>query len=200
MSTPAITVTPRRISPWQYPFTAEESNDAHDRWGCNCGPTALAGMLGLKPDDVLPHIPKFAERRYTNPSMMQAALRSLGVRYHDVDDAEDRAAAATDHGNGKPELRWPKYGLMRIQWEGPWLNPGVPVAASYWHTHWVGVICVERGNPLFVRVPGRWLFDCNCGWASPEQWLDAVVKPVTKEIKRATGGWHPTHRWELELP
>lgn len=186
---------PRRIIPWEYPFTADEANNAHDRWGCNCGPTALAAMLGLKPDNVFPHIPKFAERRYTNPSMMQAALRSLGVDYMEVDDTEDR-----EEPSGRTDLRWPKYGLMRIQWEGPWLNPGVPVAAAYRYTHWVGVVCIEKGDPLFGRFPGRWLFDCNCGWSGPNQWVESVVKPITSEIKRATGGWHPTHRWELQLP
>lgn len=178
----------RRVKPYEYSFTAAEANDAHDRWGCNCGPTALAAMLGLEPDDVLPHLPKFAERRYTNPSMMQAALRTLGVPYREADDAADRENL---NAGGFPILRWPNYGLVRIQWEGPWLKPGVPAAAAYYHTHWVGAI---------TGPDGTMIFDCNGGWFTPAQWEIDVVKVITAETKRATGGWHPTHRWELEMP
>ena len=175
----------KRVKPYEYPFTIDELNDAAKRWGCNCGPTALAVMLGLKPDDVHGHIPQFDFRRYTNPSMMQAALRSLGVSYRELDDAPERAP------DGTATLIWPQYGLVRIQWEGPWMQPGVPVAARYSFTHWIGVITTDAGHMIF---------DCNGGWFTPAEWAVEVVGPITSEIKRATGGWHPTHRWELEIP
>lgn len=179
-----------RVKPFEYSFTCEEANDANDRWGANCGPGALAAMLGVKLDDVRAHLPKFDDRHYTNPTMMQAALRSLGVSYHDVDDGDDRVAV--EHGHA-PFLRFPDYGIMRIQWEGPWMNPGVPVAARYKYTHWIGVIQGDQ------KVPGVWFFDINGGWFDPAKWAIEVVKPITSEIKRATGIWHPTHRWELDL-
>jgi hypothetical protein len=181
----------KRIQPYEYPYTIDELKVAIEAWGCNCGPGALAAMVGLKPDDVRAHIPKFDERHYTNPSMMQAALRSLGVGYHDVDDSADRVAL--DSG-GDPMLKWPDYGLMRIQLEGPWLKPGVPPAAAYKHTHWIGCITNAWGFK-----PGSWIFDFNTGWETPESWEAGVVKEITGQTKRATGGWHPTHRWELEL-
>ncbi len=186
-----------RVKAYEYPFTAAEFNDANDRWGANCGPGALAAMLGLKIDDVRSHIPKFDERRYTNPSMMQAALRSLGVPYREVDDGLDRESLEpgdVERAKFKQITNWPVYGLMRIQWEGPWCNPGVPPAAAYRYTHWIGVVKDERA------MSGSFFFDINGGWFEPNYWAIEVVEPITKEIKRATGFWHPTHRWELELP
>ena len=133
----------KRIKPYEYPFTAAEANDAFKRWGCNCGPTALAAMLGLKPDDVREHIPNFDQRRYTNPSMMQAALRSLGVGYREVDDGPERAAIETL----RPYIaRFPEYGVMRIQWEGPWLSPGVPLPPG---------ISTRIGSAVSMTLPGR---------------------------------------------
>ena len=194
MSTAVVTSRrwPRRVRPYEYPYTIYQLHAAMDSWGLNCGPGALAAMLGIDDLDVVAvHIPHFRERHYTNPSMMQAALRSLKVKWHEVDDSED--SAALDSG-GNPMLKWPEYGLMRIQWEGPWLEPGVPPAAAYKHTHWIGCITGSEG------FPGSMIFDFNTGWETPESWEAGVVKDITGQTKRATGGWHPTHRWELELP
>lgn len=180
-------MNPRRVKPYEYPYSQEESQAAHEAWGANCGPGALATMVGLKLDDVRSHIPQFEQRGYTNPSMMQAALRSLGVKYHEVDDTLAREAGSVlDPGY---KLIWPKYGLMRIQWEGRWMNPGVPIAARYRHTHWVGIIATDQPN----------IFDCNFGWGDYIRWVREVVGPITSQIKGANGKFHPTHCWELEL-
>ncbi|MFI4971322.1 MAG: hypothetical protein ACHP7H_01470 [Hyphomicrobiales bacterium] len=127
-------------------------------------------------DEVHPHIPGFDSKRYTSPSMMNAALRSIGRRF------------------SKIGAIWPHYGLARVQWEGPWTGPGVPMRARYRYTHWIGV---ETGQNSIG------IFDINCmnngtGWCSLEDWSTVIVPRLTGGYKRATGGWHLTHALELK--
>jgi hypothetical protein len=85
---------------------------------------ALSAITGLTLNEIRPHMGDFETKRYTNPTMMFAALKSVGVRWRT---------------NGKNSTHWPRYGLARIQWEGPWTAPGVPMRVRYRHSHWVGV-------------------------------------------------------------
>jgi len=170
-------------------FTFDEAEAAADAWGANCGPAALAMMTRRTLDEVHPHIPKFDERHYTNPSMMFAALDSLGVRYY--------CGASAQSSENQGMLAWPEFGLARIQWEGPWTKPGVPMVARYRHTHWVGSMQIfgEAG-----------VFDVNClnngsGWVSLQEWATILVPWLLKQCSpRATGGWHITHSVELDVP
>jgi hypothetical protein len=177
----------RRIKKlFDYPYTAVEFADASKRWGCNCGPAALATMLGLKPDDVLPHVPRFAERQYTNPTMMAAALKSLGVAWHERDDSDCGGRTLT------------KYGLCRIQFEGPWTAPGANPKWAYRQTHWIG------SAELLTNSIGEhmhcWVFDINAGWQPVEDWERDTLPKIVATYPRANGGWSCTHRWELDLP
>lgn len=172
--TAALPIT--RLARPTYSYDEKEAQAAYDNWGCNCGPSALATMLNLKPDDVRPHIPDFNTKRYTNPTMMKAALKSLGVGY--------------DRGTSDLNKEFTYYGLVRIQWEGPWCNPGVPMAARYRLTHWVG--SMRWNGVIFV-------FDINSGWERSTEWASKTVPFLTENINHATGGWHSTHRWELSL-
>jgi hypothetical protein len=102
-------------------FTAHEADVACEQWRFNCGPGALCLLFGLRPDEVRPHLDGFERKGYTNPLLMYGALRSLGRTWK--------------------RLRSPNYpkvgGLVRMQWGGPWCNPGVPPRAAYRHTHWI---------------------------------------------------------------
>jgi hypothetical protein len=153
-------------------FSLEDAVSAADAWGANCGPGALAAVLGLSLNQVRPHLGDFESKRYMNPMLMFAALRSLGVTWRNAAEG------------------WPDRGLIRIQWEGPWTAPGVPVRVRYRHTHWVGSrLC--RGE---VEV-----FDINCmcvgGWVPLPEWSGRVVPWLLKECHpKANGRWHSTHR------
>jgi hypothetical protein len=92
---------------------------------------------------------------------------------------------------------WPRYGLVRIQWEGPWTQPGVPIRARYRFTHWVGAATRSPGDV------GVW--DVNAlangtGWGSLANWSSIPVPCLTADVKRASGGWHITHAIEVERP
>ena len=163
-------------------FTLNDAQRAADEWGCNCGPGAVAGILGISLDDAKPHLGDFATKRYTNPTLMWSILRSLGVKF-------------SYRGGHLGTENWPSYGLARIQWEGPWTKEGVPRAAAYRHTHWVGA----------RRAPGRTdIFDVNAmcvgGWVPLAEWGGSLVPWLLAEVApRANGAWHITHAVEVAL-
>ena len=158
-------------------FTAEDAERAHADWGANCGPGALAAIMNMTLEEVRPHIPGFELKHYTNPTMMNAALRSIGRPWRKVGAC------------------WPNYGLVRVQWEGPWTEPGVPMKARYRYTHWIG--------SWFTLERGHGVFDINCigngtGWAARADWERVIVPHLTALYPRASGNWHITHGIEIE--
>jgi hypothetical protein len=135
--------------------------------------------LSLK--EVRPFLGDFESKRYTNPTLMWQVLNSLGVKWRLVNPPHD----------------WPSFGLVRVQWEGPWTAPGVPPRVAYRHTHWVAA---DAGNRSNIGV-----FDINCmesgGWVSANDWQLTIVPWLLQESEpRASGGWHFTHVVEVERP
>lgn len=168
-------------------FTLDEAQRAADEWGMNCGPGAVAAICGLTLDQVRSHFDAhgFATKHYTNPTMMLDVLRSIAADFR-----------VCRYPDGKYcDLDWPRYGLARIQWEGPWTKPGVPMRVRYRHTHWVGV---ER-DP----IKGVGIFDINMmangqGWGSLQDWRTICVPWILDEcVPRADGKWHLTHGIEI---
>lgn len=170
-----MTSKPRRL-PEPFLFHCDEMNRAVKELNFNCGPTALAVILGMNPFDIPAHLPDFAAKGYTNTTMMLNALRSLGVPFHYRDKLSCHNHSLTD------------YGLCRIQFEGPWYGK-----FAYHHTHWVAAaIFGERLEVWDVNQDGN-------GWKPYLYWKDKTVPSLTKDIRRATGAWHCTHRLELDL-
>lgn len=156
-------------------FTTQDADAAYEQWGCNCGPGALAAILDLTLDEVHAHIRGFDEKKYTSPTMMLDALKSLNANFKRI---------GTD---------WPSYGLVRIQWHGPWMDVGVPIPARYRQTHWIGTC---------LREDDRGVFDINCmnngsGWVSFWNWICVIVPHISANIKRANGVWSITHGVEI---
>jgi hypothetical protein len=158
-------------------FSLSDLEAAWESWECNCGPAALAAVLGITLDKAHETIPRFDERHYTNPTMMLQAVRTLKADY--------RAWA-----NQGRAVDWPTYGLARIQWAGPWTNPGVPIAARYRHSHWVGVA---------TSPTSRGIFDVNCGmWTSFDAWKSILVPRILAENEPKTSGeWWVTNAIEI---
>ena len=171
-------------------FTLEDAQRAADEWRFNCGPAALAMVSGLTPEELRPHMGDFEQKGYTNPTLMFECLNRLGIQWKPI-----KPYAKLPMLDGLDS--WPKFGLLRIQWEGPWTAPGVPIPARYRHTHWIGACRVEGEEP--------YVFDVNCmcvgGWVLFTEWSGSVVPWLLKQCEpKADGGWHLTHSIEVIKP
>lgn len=147
-------------------FSEAVATTAFETWGANCGPTALAVMTGLTLDEVRTHMGDFESKGYTNPTLMHAALSSIGIGWR------------------KAGPHWPTHGLVRIQWTGPWMEPKVPKRARYRYTHWVGTMLDGKA--------GRGIWDVNTmnngtGWTSFDDWRRDVAPFLWAQYKRADG-------------
>ena len=162
-------------------FTLEDAELAYITWGCNCGPGALAAITGITLDDVRCHMGDFERKGYTNPTLMYESLDRAGARWQLIG----------------PKT-WPQWGLVRIQWHGPWSAPGVPVRVAYRHTHWIGA-SVRPGGDIGI-------FDINAmnngsGWCSLKNWSDSLVPWLLGECEpKADGTWSITHSIEVVPP
>ena len=167
-----------------YPFTEEDSSKAYQEWGANCGPNALAFALQVPLENVRGLIPDFESKRYTSPSMMKAALGVVGRTF-----VNNPADVANMFRLSHSETA---VNLTRIQWTGPWTQPGANRKWSYRQTHWI-TTWGERHGPC-----REWVFDVNGGVLGFTTWKQAIVPVLTAGIPRADGGWFPTHVWRLE--
>jgi hypothetical protein len=165
---------PQRLKLPVLPF-ANQMNRAVKELDFNCGPTAIAAIMCLDPFYLPAHLPDFAKRLYTSPKMMKDCLKSLGVTWH------------LREGEVTPQTLT-KYGLCRIQFEGPWYGK-----FAYHYTHWCAA--AEFAN-------GLWVWDVNQagnGWQTFTHWCNVTMPKLISYYKRATGGWNCTHRLELDL-
>jgi hypothetical protein len=166
------------------PYSLDEAQAAFDDWTFNCGPGALCAVTGLKPEELRPHLLDFEQKHYTNPTLMLQILRGLGVHW-------------TAYKDGLAD-----WGLVRIQWEGPWTDPGVPMRVRYRHTHWIATSKNIPEPCLDQKYFSHWVFDCNAikygGWMPLGAWEAGLVPWLLKECQpKAYGTWHITHRLEL---
>lgn len=167
-------------------FTEADMERAHQEWGANCGPGAIAAILHRTLDEVRPHLGDFESKGYTNPTLMIDSLNRLGARWR-TDGGDDPA--------------WPDWGLVRIQWTGRWTQPRVPPRVAYRYTHWVGACRhVPESGPAEIGV-----FDVNClnngnGWVGLADWESLLVPSLVEGMKGADGGWCKTHVIEVERP
>lgn len=171
---------------YSYCFTEAEANRAFDEWGCNCGPTALAFVARVGLDVVRSAIPGFDEKRYTSPTMMKAALGGLAVGFVTI--------GCAPRGDESPvsvllRLLDRQISLIRVQWTGPWTQPGMNPRWAYNFTHWIA----GWYDGASYRV-----FDCNGGIRSLASWNTEIVPILTAaQNKRCDGGWYPTHVWRI---
>ena len=162
-------------------FTLDDANKA-GAWKFNCGPGALCAVLDLTPDQLRPHLGDFESKGYMNPTMVEATLRNRGAAFNVV---------FKETKNQLVEWSIPNVplGLMRTQSGGPWMKPGVPMAARYWHTHWVAI------------ANGTHVFDINAmcvgGWMKATEWREKLMPWLLKEVcKRGDGTFWPTHVYD----
>ena len=127
------------------PAVLPDTIEAGDAWGANCGPMALAAVLDLPTVEAArPLVQPF--RGFMSPTDMYRALDRAGAKYMDVE-------------------RVSLLGLVRIQWVGPWCEPGIDPRASYRYTHWIGMRHAGQPEPgrlgegtlIYDATPNRWI-------------------------------------------
>ena len=166
------------------PFTEQDAKRAFDEWRANCGPVALAAIVGMTLDQVRPHMGDFESKAYTNPALMFDVLKGIGAKFSYMTPAKALP----------PRKGWPRSGLVRIQWEGPWTLPDATKHTRHRHTHWVG----GQGSQSSYAV-----FDVTCmnngtGWCSLQDWISVIAPHLMARYPRASGRWHITHSIEIE--
>ena len=164
-------------------FDHDDAQRASDEWGCNCGPSALAAILGRRLDEVREacEAVQFTERGYMSPTMMRMAIAKLGAK---IVFARVKPGLQWESGN-----TFAKHGLVRIQWGGPWIIDGKAARWASCQTHWIATCWSD--NELSV-------FDINGGLMHYDHWLAEVVPAIIKSIKRADGKWYAANSWEIE--
>lgn len=88
--------------------------------------------------------------------------------------------------------RFPKYGLARVQWEGPWLAAPDIFTPQMW-SHWIGAV---------TTTSGLMIFDVNAlpegGWITFEKWSSWLVPDVLlPTIPEASGDWWIDEAFEV---
>jgi hypothetical protein len=164
-------------------WTCEQADAMADEWGFNCGPAAICAVTEMTPEQLRPHMGDFEGKHYTNPTLMREILERIKVPYHCMTDSR-----------GAKDLPWPSWGLVRVQWGGPWTREGRPMVARYRHTHWVAS---DRGINGSLRV-----FDVNAtcvgGWIDYDEWDVLLVPWLLKQCEpRADGRWWVTHSIQI---
>jgi hypothetical protein len=155
-------------------YSPPDVEQAYTAWHASCGPCALAAVLGVPLSRVRRLFPAFPQKPWVNPSTMWTALRLAG-----------RQAQKTG-------TTWPWRGLAFLQWEGPWLEPGVPVGAAYRHTHWIGV------QQQMVYDVNAWRTEESRGaWIRRSWWEGEIVPLIVAATPRATGGYYV--RWSCAV-
>lgn len=151
-------------------YVPTDIREQHDAWGANCGPFAVAALLGRQVADVRKIFTGWPG--YTNPTTIRTAI----MRAH-------RTVSKTT-------LEHVRSGLGFVQFEGPWEKGGA--RAAYAHTHWVALArrTVEIAPGEFGGDPVLFVYDTASGgdlggWLPIEVYSEHVA-PLYFEPK-ATG-------------
>lgn len=145
--------------------------------GASCGHAALAAITGREVKDVW-HSARlaFEARQYVSAPAMEDALSLVVSRLN--------------WRHGSSARVFPVRGLVLIQWEGPWMAPGLPFGAQLARTHWIAVDRTDAGEMIY---------DINQdGWRMTADWERATVPQIIATIKRATGAYHVRKAYEVQ--
>lgn len=133
------------------PFSPLDMNLAYEHFGAACGHGALAAALGCPVLQVVPLL----KRGWVNIPIMKDAIAASKKR-------PTKHAAIPEKG----------CGVAMVQFLGPWMEPGIPVAARCTQRHWIG-------------LHDGLVWDANCQhWMSRREWEEWVTGIYPR---RATG-------------
>jgi len=115
-------------------YRPTDAEEAYNLWGANCGPSAMAALLGVELSVIRTHISNW--KGYTTPSMARDTLRSAGAK--------------CDYGrNGD----WPQIGMVCIQFGGPWCAPNAHPIEQYKRSHYIAV----HGSAVYDVNCDKWI-------------------------------------------
>ncbi len=159
-------------------FNPPDVDAEHELWGANCGPTALAALLGKSVASMRRTIETVQGgefKGFMHAGHLRDALRSEG---------HDPRRCDYEQSN----WLWPRgQGLAVIQFVGPWCFPPAPKAARFRHTHTVA-----------TAANGAFIYDGNARrWLARADWERLILAELLKDTKRATG-WYVTTVLEVE--
>ena len=171
--------------------------EAYAAYGASCGPVSLAAILQRSVMSLRPFLGNFEWRGYCNVRHLLSALSALGLgrRTWTLNaSALHQAFLAAE----EPSVFPPLYGLAFVQWRGPWLKPGVPVAVAYRYTHWVGIAMTEEYGQMVYDI-NAWSSDDQRGaWVPVAWWEDEIPPAITCTIPRADGGYYVRTALEVQ--
>jgi hypothetical protein len=152
-------------------YCPPDVDEQHELWGANCGPTALAALLGRPVAAVRSIVEQVQGGRflgYMNATHLENAVRAAGL-----------AAIRTNNGL-RGRVIWPeRRGLVVLQIDGPWCEMGVNPRARFRYTH---TVASSHG--------GAMIYDGNADkWRRRENWEREVMAFLVQDQKRATG-WY----------
>lgn len=146
-------------------YTEADSKSALKKWKATCGPHSIAAACEKTLEEVRAAMLQAGVnyRGWMSPTQVSNTLGALGQRYQLT--TKLRTAALCN-------------GINRVQWEGKWLNPGVPPRIAYFHTH------------LVAHFNG-WVL-CTC--CRDAEWIPAVDWAA---FLPAIHPFHITHHWRF---
>lgn len=160
-------------------FGPPDVDQAYSAWGANCGPAALAALLGCEVAKVRPLLGDDWPG-YTNPTHLRKALAAAGWQVSKRTFADHREVIETGSA-----------GLAHVQFSGPWEAGGA--RAAYRHTHWISYRVTGDGLMVFdinaVELPGN-------GWLPVAEWDEGVAPQLYP--KKCTG--HYVRLWMEAFP
>lgn len=146
-------------------YEPADVDEQHELWGANCGPCALAALLGR---------PVAAVRELVQP---WKGYMHAGDLQEAVTRAQHRSSRRDFRQHGRV---WPLRGLAVIQIDGPWCLLKNPRAA-YTHTHTVAVDHMGAYRRIYDGNANQWLHEAD--------WQREIMDELVRETKRATGWW-----------
>ena len=146
-----------------------------------CGPTVLAGVLGVSCHEAIELMKRTNAKGwngYTNVGHMRAALENKGLIFFKTSAFNDRSELPADTGK--------RLTALFIQLEGPWMGKGW--RAEYSNTHWILADWdPEDGCTVILDVAGNFTRDNNLGWLDLETWTNLCIPGLVEWVPKATG-------------
>jgi hypothetical protein len=194
-------------------YVPPDSDEAIAAWGANCGPHAIAAVLGVplatvhpavsKPPKGAPSLPGLepdpAFPRYMGIGDLRAATEKLGARIGAVrrpfsfEPSNDTSAASRRDPDWQPSP-W----LVMVNWLGPWT--GTRGEAAYRH-----VVAYREGYFDVSQALGHGLAFHGSALEILAEWASMGIgvrgaKAGPAWIYDCNVGWLPAALWEAEIP